>query len=167
MADLRLSAPTPLATEHDIKSFDSGEVSLNNWLQKRALKNQAAGASRCFVVCNDKTVVGYYCLSAGAISHEASPKSMRRNMPDPLACYIAGQTGCRSTLSQPGHRSGTIARCHVASRKRLKRYGSVCHFGTRPFRTRQTILSFSRFYRISDSTDDINDDLGNYSVDFS
>ena len=91
MSDLRLTAPAPITTEHDIKSFDSGEVSLNNWLQKRALKNQATGASRCFVTSNDNTVVGYYCLSAGAISHEVSPKSMRRNMPDPLPVILLGR----------------------------------------------------------------------------
>lgn len=102
MADLRLSAPTPITAEHDIKSFDSGEVSLNNWLQKRALKNQATGASRCFVTCNDNTVVGYYCLSAGAISHEASPKSMRRNMPDPLPVILLG----RLAVDQRYHNQG-------------------------------------------------------------
>ena len=102
MADLRLSAPTPITTEHDIKSFNSGEVSLNNWLQKRALKNQATGASRCFVTCNDNTVVGYYCLSAGAISHEASPKSMRRNMPDPLPVILLGRLSVDQRYSNQG-----------------------------------------------------------------
>lgn len=91
MVNLRLSAPTPITAEHDITDFDSGEVSLISWLQKRALKNQAAGASRCFVVCHDKTVVGYYCLSAGAISHDASPKSMHRNMPDPIPVILLGR----------------------------------------------------------------------------
>lgn len=102
MAELSLSAPTPITAEHDITDFDSGEVSLNSWLQKRALKNQASGASRCFVVCHDKTVVGYYCLSAGAISHEASPKSMRRNMPDPLPVILLG----RLAIVQRYHNQG-------------------------------------------------------------
>lgn len=102
MANLRISAPTPITAEHDISDFDSGEVSLNNWLQKRALKNQAAGASRCFVVCHDNAVVGYYCLSAGAISHEASPKSMRRNMPDPLPIILLG----RLAVDQQFHNQG-------------------------------------------------------------
>lgn len=102
MAEPRLSAPTPITAEHDIMSFDCGELSLNNWLQKRALKNQAAGASRCFVACHDKTVIGYYCLSAGAISHEASPKSMRRNMPDPLPVILLG----RLAIDQRYHNQG-------------------------------------------------------------
>jgi predicted N-acetyltransferase YhbS len=43
------------------------------------------------VVCEDKVVIGYYNLSAGAISHEAAPKSMRRNMPNPLPILLLGR----------------------------------------------------------------------------
>ncbi len=71
--------------------FDSGEVSLDEWLKKRALKNHAAGASRCFVLCAGASVIGYYSLSAGAIRHEAAPKAMRRNMPDPLRVLLLGR----------------------------------------------------------------------------
>jgi GNAT superfamily N-acetyltransferase len=102
MANLELSAPVPITEDHDISGFDSGEISLNNWLQKRAFKNQASGASRCFVVCNANKVIGYYCLSAGAISHEASPKSMRRNMPDPLPVILLG----RLAIDQRYHNQG-------------------------------------------------------------
>jgi predicted N-acetyltransferase YhbS len=85
------SQPAPLSDEHVLDDFDCGEPSLNEWLKKNARKNQISGASRCFVVCEDETVVGYYCLSAGAISHENSPKSMRRNMPDPLPVLLLGR----------------------------------------------------------------------------
>ncbi len=86
-----LSSPTPILVDHDLDNFDSGVPSLDDWLKKRALKNQASGASRCFVLCNGKTVIGYYTLSAGAISHEAAPKAMRRNMPDPLPVLLLGR----------------------------------------------------------------------------
>jgi predicted N-acetyltransferase YhbS len=43
------------------------------------------------VVCAGLEVVGYYSLSAGAISHEAAPKPMRRNMPDPLPVLLLGR----------------------------------------------------------------------------
>jgi GNAT superfamily N-acetyltransferase len=64
---------------------------LNHWLKNRALKNQASGASRCFVVCAGKAVIGYYCLSAGAISRETAPKTLQRNMPDPLPVLLLGR----------------------------------------------------------------------------
>lgn len=39
-----LSPPAPISAEHNLAEFDSGEFSLNEWLKKRALKNQSSGA---------------------------------------------------------------------------------------------------------------------------
>lgn len=86
-----LSPPAPISGTHILDNFDSGEISLDDWLKKRALKNQTSGASRCFVLCHEKCVIGYYTLSAGAISHDLAPKSMRRNMPDPLPVLLLGR----------------------------------------------------------------------------
>ncbi len=91
MIALNLTPPAPITPNQELAYFDSGELSLNEWLKKRALKNHATGASRCFVLCADKDVIGYYSLSAGAISHEAAPKSMRRNMPNPLPVLLLGR----------------------------------------------------------------------------
>lgn len=88
---LTLSAPSSISIEHDLSDFDSGEESLNEWLKKRAFKNQLSGASRCFVICDEKKVIGYYCLSAGAISHQTAPKAMSRNMPNPLPIILLGR----------------------------------------------------------------------------
>lgn len=86
-----LVAPSSIAPSHELANFDSGESVLDAWLKKRALKNQAVGASRCFVLCEGLTVIGFYSLSGGAISHEAAPKAMRRNMPDPLPVLLLGR----------------------------------------------------------------------------
>ncbi len=91
MTRLALTPPTPITAGHALADFDCGELSLNEWLKRRALKNHAAGASRCFVLCTGATVVGYYSLSAGAISHESAPKALRRNMPDPLPVLLLGR----------------------------------------------------------------------------
>lgn len=91
MTEFDLKPPSPITADQKLTNFDSGELSLNEWLKKRALKNQATGASRCFVVCSGTAVIGYYSLSAGAISHEAAPKAMRRNMPDPLPVLLLGR----------------------------------------------------------------------------
>jgi GNAT superfamily N-acetyltransferase len=88
---LDLTPPSPITADHQLINFDSGELALNDWLEKRALKNQASGASRCFVVSAGLEVIGYYSLSAGAISQEAAPKAMRRNMPDPLPILLLGR----------------------------------------------------------------------------
>ena len=39
----------------------------------------------------DRDKLDLDCLSAGAISHQASPKAMRRNMPDPLPVLLLGR----------------------------------------------------------------------------
>jgi GNAT superfamily N-acetyltransferase len=88
---MKLAAPTSITDDHVLNDFDCGEASLNDWLKKRAFKNHASGASRCFVIADKKNVVGYYSLSAGAISHDGAPKSMRRNMPDPLPILLMGR----------------------------------------------------------------------------
>ncbi len=97
-----LSAPIPISVDHELLDFECGEPSLDEWLKKRALKNQISGASRCFVLCDNKRVVGYYTLSAGVISHESTPKIMRRNMPDPLPVLLLG----RLAIDKPYHNQG-------------------------------------------------------------
>lgn len=72
--------------------FDCGEPSLDEWLRKRALGNQASGASRTFVVLDGtRRVIGFYALAAGAVSHETATSSIRRNMPDPVPVLVLGR----------------------------------------------------------------------------
>jgi GNAT superfamily N-acetyltransferase len=91
MTTLDFAPPAPITADHELANFDSGVLSLNEWLKRRAFKNHASGASRCFVLCAGATVIAYYSLSAGAISHEAAPKAMRRNIPDPLPVLLLGR----------------------------------------------------------------------------
>jgi GNAT superfamily N-acetyltransferase len=91
MTSLQLQQPTLISITDAVDNFDSSEISLNEWLKKRAIKNNASGASRCFVVKNAQEVIGYYTLSAGAIAHESVPKPLRKNMPDPLPVVLLGR----------------------------------------------------------------------------
>ncbi len=85
----KLSPLQPLAAEHRLEDFACGESSLDEWLRRRALFNQATGASRTFVVTNETGhVLAYYALAAGAVSHQESPGSIRRNMPDPVPVMV-------------------------------------------------------------------------------
>lgn len=81
----------PLISTHVVTDFDCGVDSLNEWLSKRAWKNQAIGASRTFVVTNGKIVIGYYCLSSAAIDRIELPKAKQRNMPDPIPSVLIGR----------------------------------------------------------------------------
>jgi len=83
-----LSPPEPLTDEHEIEYFASGEIVLDDWLRRRAHANQASGASRTYVVCESKRVVGYYALASGAIAQVNVPGKFRRNMPDPIPVVV-------------------------------------------------------------------------------
>ncbi len=66
-----LSAVERLSNVHDVSRFDCGRhVSLNLWLQKYALLNQANDSARTYVVHRANVVVGYYTISAGSIARE-------------------------------------------------------------------------------------------------
>ena len=86
---LRLGAPEPLASAHLLDKFNSGEPSLDDWLKRRALTNQASGASRTFVAVDQhQKVCGYYAMAAGAVAHQSATSSVRRNMPDPVSVMV-------------------------------------------------------------------------------
>lgn len=86
---MRLSPPEPLAAHHRIEAFSCGEPMLDEWLKRRALANQASGASRTFVVTDDdRQVMGYYALAAGAVAHQEATRSIRQNMPDPVPVMV-------------------------------------------------------------------------------
>jgi len=83
-----LLAPEPLAEHHELGDFHSGEPSLDEWLRRRARTNQVSGASRTYVVCHDKIVIGYYALASGVITVENAPGRFRRNMPNPIPVAV-------------------------------------------------------------------------------
>lgn len=85
----KLLPPQPLTAEHQLEVFSCGESTLDEWLRRRALINQTSGASRTFVVTDEaQQVLAYYALAAGTVSHQESPGSIRRNMPDPVPVMV-------------------------------------------------------------------------------
>ena len=97
-----LSAPQPLADHHQVAGFDSGEPSLDDLLKRRAAKNQANGSSRTYVVCEGDTVIGYYCLAAGALGHAEAPPNIKRNRPDPVPVLVLGRLAIHKDHHQKG-----------------------------------------------------------------
>lgn len=86
-----LSVPVPLTADHDVSGFDCGEPALNDWLRHRALKNESR-FSRTYVVCDDdKRVVAYFCISAGAVERASAPGKVRRNAPDAIPVSVIGR----------------------------------------------------------------------------
>ena len=87
----RLIGPELLRADHALEGFDCGDGTLNDWLARRAVRNQAAGSSRTWVVTNGERVIGYYSSSAAAILRSESPRRAVRNQPDPLPALLLGR----------------------------------------------------------------------------
>lgn len=89
---LKLSAPQPLDSTHQLSEFVCGEPSLDEWLKRRAMNNQLTGASRTFVVVDQNSQVrGFYAMAAGAVTHQLATSAVRRNMPDPVPVMVLGR----------------------------------------------------------------------------
>ena len=99
---MTLAAPGPIDDAHDIGSFDSGVQTLDDWLKRRAKGNQASGASRAYVVCEDRRVVAYYALAAGGVDLVTAPGRVRRNMPDPVPISVLGRFAINKAYQKRG-----------------------------------------------------------------
>ena len=97
-----MMGPQPLVAGHHLEAFTCAEPSLDDWLRRHALKNQANGSSRTYVVVEDNAVIAYYCLSAGAVSHAEAPKNLTRNRPDPIPVIVLGRLAIHSDCQQRG-----------------------------------------------------------------
>lgn len=86
-----LAAPEPLSSRHDLDHFASGVDSLDQWLRRRAARNQSTGASRSYVVCAGRRAVGYYALASSAVTVDVAAGRFRRNMPDPVPVVVLGR----------------------------------------------------------------------------
>lgn len=97
-----LRAPELLTAGHDLGGFDSGTPSLDDWLCRRAMNNQASGASRTFVACDGVRVAGYYALAASTVAPDAATGRFRRNMPDPVPVAVLGRLAIDKAYQRQG-----------------------------------------------------------------
>ena len=99
---MTITAPEPLSERHRIADFASGVASLDDWLKRRAARNQTSGASRTFVACEEADVLGYYALAAGGVETAAAPGRFRRNMPEPIPVVVLGRLAVDHTRKGQG-----------------------------------------------------------------
>jgi GNAT superfamily N-acetyltransferase len=96
------AAPERITPEHDVADFDCGVLVLDAWLKEHALKNEESGASRTYVICSGRRVVGYYALAAGSILNARAPSAVRRNMPDPIPVILLGRLAVAKSCQGKG-----------------------------------------------------------------
>lgn len=97
-----IGAPEALRPKHNLSAFDSGVPVLDDWLRRRALRNQESGASRTYVVISGGRVVGYYALANGAVTQAEATGRARRNMPDPIPVMVLGRLAVDARMQGRG-----------------------------------------------------------------
>jgi predicted N-acetyltransferase YhbS len=109
-----ITTPEPISPNHNFANFTCGKPVLDDWLIKKALKNQTDGSSRTFIVMDSDLdqVVGYYCLSTGSVSHELAPGNVRRNMPDPIPIILLGRLAVHVDYVNQGIGRGLMKDCY-------------------------------------------------------
>ncbi len=108
MSRLHIGEPEKLSDKHDLSEFGSGEPVLDDWLRRRAARNERSGASRTYVVCVGKKVAGYYSLSVGAVAHADAPGRVTRNMPDPVPVMVLGRLAVDLSFQGQGLGTGLL-----------------------------------------------------------
>lgn len=68
----------PLDARHDVRGFDSGSESLDDWLRHHALQAQRSDSTRVFVVHAAAKILGFHALSAGSVQPEHAPERLRK-----------------------------------------------------------------------------------------
>jgi GNAT superfamily N-acetyltransferase len=117
---LAISSPEPLTSAHDLSGFSCGKLSLDRWLQTRALSNQEKGFTAVMVVHDGGRVIGYYGLAPTSIVPVQVPRSIRTGqLPDPVPCLLLGQLATDERWAGKGIGSGllkhALERCVTAS----------------------------------------------------
>lgn len=120
---VELSEVEPLSRIHDLSGFDCGmHESLNLWLMKYAIQNQANDSARTYVVHRANVVVGYYSISAGSIAREnATPRAAHGLARHPIPIALLGRLAVHRGEQGAGLGSALLKDALV----RLERAGDI------------------------------------------
>jgi len=101
-ADVRFQSEV-LGPHHDLGSFASGVVSLDDWLRSAAPHASAMNTGRTFVWhSGGDVVVAYFTLAAHLVRRDRVAKKVGRGSPDDIPSVLLA----RLALSQEGHGDG-------------------------------------------------------------
>jgi GNAT superfamily N-acetyltransferase len=100
----------PLGKQHDRKSFDCGEQSLNDYLHQYASQDMKRRINKVFVASPleaPQQIIGYYGLSAGSLDANDLPEGLQRRLPRyPVPVVLLGRLAIAE--SNQGMGFGTI-----------------------------------------------------------
>jgi len=90
---MRPQEPRRINVSDPVSEFDCGIESLNEWLARRALRNEESGDSRSYVTVDTDTdrIAGYYSLASWAVGRRQAGGWLARNAPDPVPVILLGR----------------------------------------------------------------------------
>jgi predicted GNAT family N-acyltransferase len=98
----------PLAASHDRRAFESGVDVLDRYLKEQATQDQRRHIAACFVLADSdqKTVAGFYTLSAFTVAARELPAELARKLPKygQIPCTLLGRLAI--DLKYRGHGAG-------------------------------------------------------------
>ncbi len=98
----RIGPAEHLAKSHDLSRFHCGVPELDAWLRERAGANEDSGASRTYVICIGRRVVGYYALAVGGVARLGVTGRVKRNMPEPIPVMLLARLAVDSSYQGRG-----------------------------------------------------------------
>jgi len=69
-----------LKREHLLDSFDCGKEELNRFLKRQAWNSQQGHSAQTYVCAKDFSVLGYYSLSAGSVTHDKATERVKKGL---------------------------------------------------------------------------------------
>ena len=96
----------PLGKNHNRAAFSCGTDDLDNYFRRQASQDTKRRIARIFVVrseSDDKTVLGYYTLSALSIDLSALPSDLAKKLPKhPIPAALIGRLAVSSESQRTG-----------------------------------------------------------------
>lgn len=122
-----ITAPKLLTINHNLSDFSCGRKDLDDWLIKKAMKNQIRNNTRVYVVTNknNSQVIGYYAIAMGSIQREGAIGLLKRNSPDPIPMVILARLGVHVDFHGLGIGAGLLKDCVLRSVQAMNAVGGA------------------------------------------
>lgn len=100
----------PIASHHELESFDSEEPDLDQWLRESALHANTAGTARVRVLVTEShETAGYYAIAPHLVRSGEIPAKVGRGMPDPVPAILLGKLALDRRFKGSGHGAELLA----------------------------------------------------------
>lgn len=99
----KLSRPHEITRDDKVAGFSCGKPALDEWLERRALRNHNSGDTRVYVVTDEAgEIAAYVAISAASVARHRATSKLRRNAPDTIPMALIARLAVRSASMGQG-----------------------------------------------------------------